>query len=125
MTQISTATVPEIWYKAQRVLRTIVAVGIPAIITAATVLPAIIEAIGLPADLPLRLWLIAFAGGLTAVAAGITRVMAIPQVNAWLVKIGLGSVPREAVVAPQVVAIDPKVADNGAASASQHTSGSD
>lgn len=123
-TPITTATVPEIWYKAQRVLRTIVAVGIPSIITAATVLPLIIEALGLPADLPLRLWLVAFAAGLTAVAAAITRVMAIPQVNAWLTKIGLGSVPRDAVVAPQVVSIDPKVADNGAASTSQYTGGS-
>lgn len=123
-TPISTATVPEIWYKAQRVLRTIVAVGIPSIITAATVLPLVIEALGLPADLPLRLWLVGFAAGLTAVAAAITRVMAIPQVNAWLTKLGLGSVPRDAIVAPQVVEVDPKLADNGAASASQHSGGS-
>jgi hypothetical protein len=119
---ITAATVPEIWYKAQRVLRTIVAVGIPAIIAAATVLPLIIEAAGLPADLPLRLWLVGFAAGLTAVAASITRIMAIPQVNAWLINLGLGSVPKAAIEAPQVVTIDPKVADNGAASAASWSS---
>lgn len=121
---LNAGTVPEIWYKAQRVLRTIVAVGIPSIITAATVLPLIIEALGLPADLPLRLWLLAAAGGLTAVAAAITRIMAIPQVNAWLTNIGLGSVPKVAIVAPQAVVVDPKVAEHGAAAARQWSAGS-
>lgn len=93
--QLATAT--EIWYKAQRVLRTLVSVAIPAFLSFAVVLPLIIEALGLPVDSELRLWLVAVAAGVTAVAGAITRVMAIPQVNAWLVKIGLGSVPKSAI----------------------------
>ncbi len=93
--QVKDATT--IWYKAQRVLRTLVQVAIPAFLSFALVLPAIIEALGLPVDSELRLWLIAVAAGVTAVATAISRVMAIPAVNAWLTKIGLGSVPRSAI----------------------------
>lgn len=92
-------TVPDIWYKAQRVLRTIVSVGIPAFLTFALVLPQIIEALGLPADSEVRLWLLGIAAAVTAVAAAITRIMAIPKVNEWLTKIGLGSVPKAALEA--------------------------
>lgn len=91
------AKATEIWYKAQRVLRTIVQVGIPAILGFALLLPQLIEALGLPVDSELRLWLVGVAAVVTAVAAAITRIMAIPAVNAWLTKIGLGSVPRSAV----------------------------
>lgn len=87
----------EIWYKAQRVLRTIVQVVIPAFLGFAVVLPLIIEALGLPVDSELRVWLLVVATGVTAVAAAIARVMAIPAVNAWLIKIGLGSVPASAI----------------------------
>lgn len=92
----------DIWYKGKRVLRTLIQVVIPAFLGFAVVLPLIIEALGLPVDSELRLWLLAVAAGVTAVAAGLARVMAIPQVNAWLIKIGLGTVPREALV------LDPK-----------------
>lgn len=85
-----------IWYKGKRVLRTFVQVVIPAFLGFAVVLPLIIEALGLPVDSELRLWLVAVAAGVSAVAAGIARVMAIPAVNAWLIKIGLGSVPQSA-----------------------------
>lgn len=91
------AAATEIWYKGKRVLRTLVAVVIPAFLGFAVVLPSIIEALGLPVDSELRLWLLAVAAGVSAVAAAITRLMAIPQVNAWLIKLGLGSVPKDAV----------------------------
>lgn len=92
-----TATpVEDIWYKSQRVLRTLVQVGIPSFLTFALVLPQIIAALGLPVDSALYLWLIGAAGVVTAVATALSRVMAIPTVNAWLVKIGLGSVPKNA-----------------------------
>lgn len=91
--------VPNIWFKTQRVLRTIVQVGIPTFITFAAVLPQIIDAAGLPVDGALYLWLIGTAAVITAVAGGLSRIMAIPQVNAWLVHIGLGSVPKSAVEA--------------------------
>jgi hypothetical protein len=87
---------PDIWYKTQRVLRTIVQVGIPAFLTFALVLPQIIEALGLPVDSELRLWLLGIAGAVTAVAAALSRIMAIPAVNSWLTKIGLGSIPKSA-----------------------------
>lgn len=89
--------VPPIWFKAQRVLRTVVQVGIPSFLTFAWVLPEIIEEMNLPVDSDLRLWLLAAAGGVTAVAGALSRIMAIDAVNAWLTKVGLGSVPKKAV----------------------------
>lgn len=89
--------VTTIWYKAQRVLRTLVATVIPSFLGFAVVLPMIIDALGLPVDSDLRLWLLAVAAGVTAVATAISRIMAIPAVNAWLTKIGLGSVPKSAI----------------------------
>lgn len=86
--------VQDIWYASQRVLRTVVQVGIPAFITFAGVLPTIINALGLPVDGTVYLWLISVAAVLTAVAAALTRVMAISAVNTWLTSIGLGSVPK-------------------------------
>lgn len=85
--------VQDIWFKSQRVLRTLVQVGIPAFLTFALVLPQIIGALGLPVDGPVYLWLVGAAGVVTAVAGALSRVMAIPAVNAWLTKVGLGSVP--------------------------------
>ena len=97
-----TDTIPTaitVWNKTQRVLRTIVQVGIPAFIAFAVVLPQIIDAAGLPVESSLYIWLVAVAAGITAVAGGLARIMAIPQVNAWLTHIGLGSVPKSAVEA--------------------------
>jgi hypothetical protein len=102
--------VEDIWFKSQRVLRTIVQVGIPAFLAFALVLPQIIDAAGLPVDGALYAWLIGAAGVITAVAAGISRIMAIPAVNLWLTKIGLGSVPKaaaqKAATAPNMAAAD-------------------
>lgn len=112
--------VQDIWFKTQRVLRTAVQVGIPAFITFAGVLPLIVNAIGLPVDGALYLWLVGAAGVVTAIAAGLSRVMAIPAVNSWLTHIGLGSVPKaEAVVDPF------KVVDADTVSPTQITDGSD
>lgn len=97
-----TTTVPEILFKAQRVLRTIVQVGIPAFLGFALILPQIIEAAGLPVDSSVRLWLVAAAAIVTAVAGAIARIMAIPAVNSWLTNIGLGSVPKHSVTTPTV-----------------------
>jgi len=93
---MATYTPQDIWFKAQRVLRTTVAVGIPTFLALALVLPQIIDALGLPVESALYLWLVGLAAGVTAVAAAITRIMAIPAVNAWLTKVGLGSVPKHA-----------------------------
>lgn len=96
-------SVQEIWYQGQRVLRTLVQVGIPAFITFAAVLPTIINAVGLPLDSGVYLWLIGAAAIVTAVAGALSRIMAIPAVNTWLTKIGIGSVPK-AVAQRQVTA---------------------
>ena len=96
MSHVSTE-VQEIWFKSQRVLRTIIQAGVPTFIVFAAVLPQVIDALGLPVDNGVRLWLLAVAAGVTAVAGALARVMAVPAVNAWLVKIGLGSVPQSAV----------------------------
>lgn len=96
--EVKKISVQEIWYQGQRVLRTVVQVGIPAFITFAAVLPSIIAALGLPVDSGLYLWLLAAAAVVTAVAGALSRVMAIPAVNEWLTKIGLGSVPKAAAV---------------------------
>lgn len=90
-------SVQDIWFKGQRVLRTIVQVGIPAFLTFNLVLPQIIEALGGVVNADVFAWLNVVAGGVTAVAAALSRIMAIPQVNAWLVSIGLGSVPKSEV----------------------------
>jgi len=87
-------SVHAIWFTTQRVLRTIVAVGIPVFLSFALVLPLVIEALGLPVSSALYGWLVGFAATTTAVAGAITRVMAVPAVNSWLMRIGLGSVPR-------------------------------
>lgn len=61
------------WHAVRRTLLAVVGF----IIVFAPALPAIVDAYGLPTTVP---WV---AGALT-VAAGITRVLAIPQVNQWL-----------------------------------------
>lgn len=91
-------SVQDIWYQGQRVIRTVIQVGIPAFITFAAVLPLIIDALGLPLDSGVYLWLVAAAAIVTAVAGALSRVMAIPAVNTWLTKIGVGSVPKQVAV---------------------------
>jgi len=90
--------VQDIWFKSQRVLRTVVQVGIPAFLGFALVLPQVIDALGLPVESSLYLWMVGLAAGVTAVAAALSRLMAIPTVNLWLTNIGLGSVPKHAAV---------------------------
>ncbi|MFE3905422.1 hypothetical protein ACFXPY_35335 [Streptomyces sp. NPDC059153] len=69
---------------AKRTIRTIIqgAVGL------AVVLPAIVDASGIPASLP-------WVAGALAVAGGLARVMALPGVEALLDRVGLGLVDEE------------------------------
>lgn len=105
--------VEEIWFQGQRVIRTLVQTGIPSFITFAGVLPSIISALGLPVGSRLYVVLVAIAAGVTAVAGALSRVMAIPAVNTFLTKFGLGSVPKvaakRAAVAASVAAAAPDV----------------
>jgi hypothetical protein len=83
-------------YPWQRVLRTIVQVGIPAFLVFNLVVPQVIEALGglLPPDA--ILWLNGVAALIAAIAAALTRIMAIPAINALLTSIGLGTQPKAA-----------------------------
>lgn len=109
---ITTNTVPEIWYKAKRVARTVLQV----VLSAATlwgavqiVAPQILAELAKILPVSWVVWLVGALAFLGVVAGVITRIMAIPAVNAWLVKIGLGSVPAAAVTG-RTVAIPPAIA---------------
>lgn len=112
-----TIVVQDIWYPVQRVIRTIIQVGIPAFLTFALVLPQIIAALGLPLDSAVYLWLVGAAAVVTAIAAALSRIMAIPAVNTWLTKISAGSVPKKVAereaVAQQVGAVSPPQITDG------------
>lgn len=79
-------------------LRTFIAVGIPTILGLLVVLPEVIQIVldELGEAMPdgLRLWLAAAAGVIIALSTAATRIMAIPAVNAWLTKLGLGATPK-------------------------------
>lgn len=75
--------------------RTLVQVGIPAILVFVIIVPEIIRIVldGYGDALPeeLRLWLLGAAGLVTATAGVLARVMAIPAVNDWLGSLKLGA----------------------------------
>lgn len=82
------AAVPAPKDTAQRVWRTIVQVGIPALVGLVLVLPEIIAAIDadLGEHLPpgFRVAMLGAAATITAVSAAMVKVMALPRVNDWL-----------------------------------------
>lgn len=122
----STMAVPDIWYKAQRVIRTVVAFLVTAVPTLNLAALAVSEYLKNQEDVTIPgwvfVWLNAIIAGSALIIGLVTRLMAVPGVNAWLTKIGLGSVPKSAVVPAvndngqpvTVVAPDPK-ADTGPA----------
>lgn len=88
-----------IWYKAQRVLRTIVQVilaflSVWAVI--AVIAPQILTELTTILPGPWVAWLAGLVAAVTGIAGALSRIMAIPQVNAWLSRLGLGSAPRSA-----------------------------
>lgn len=89
-----------IWYKTQRVLRTVFATLV-SFLTAWAVFslaaPQILAELAQILPGPWIAWLTAVIATVTTVAGVLTRIMAIPAVNAFLTKIGLGSVPKSAV----------------------------
>ncbi|MGO1267097.1 MAG: hypothetical protein ACTMIY_10735 [Microbacterium gubbeenense] len=97
----------EIWFKTKRVLRTAVQVivGVAgALGVFVLVAPQVLDAV---ADVLPASWVAAaaaFIAGAAAISAALSRVMAIPAVDAWLKRIGLGSAPASA---PVVSAADP------------------
>ncbi|AYN56908.1 membrane protein [Microbacterium phage Armstrong] len=79
-------------------LRTLVQVGIPALIGIGVVVPEVIQIIldgfGETMSVEVRAWFLAAAAAVTAGAGVLARIMAIPLVNEFLTKIGLGAAPK-------------------------------
>jgi len=98
---IGTETVPEIWYKTQRVVRTIVEALIVLVPIVNGVALAIVGYLNEQTDVTVPAWVFLALNGAIAVTALLmglaARVAAVPGVNAWLAKIGLGSVPKKAI----------------------------
>ena len=84
------AKATEIWYKAQRVLRTLFT-------TVLTVLPLIPQVIAIIQGQWDAAWLTAVGVQAVAINSVLTGIIALPKVNAWLTQIGLGSVPKSAI----------------------------
>jgi hypothetical protein len=81
-------TIPQVLDPVVRVLRTVIQVLI-AFVSLAPILPLIVSAIGAPAGSQYGVTLTAAAVWVAGVAAAISRIMAIPAVNALLGRIGL------------------------------------
>lgn len=82
-----TNATPEIWFKSKRVLRT-------AFTTILTVLPLIPQVIQIIQGQWEAEWMTAIGVQAVAINTALTGIIAIPAVNQWLTKIGLGSVPK-------------------------------
>lgn len=81
----------------ERVKRTFLAVATTSLVVLGvlpTILEVIVDELGMHMPDGLRLWLLGAAVVVTGVATAVTRIMAIPAVNGWLVSIGFGSVPK-------------------------------
>lgn len=87
---METTEVPPIWYKGQRVLRTLFT-------TVLTVLPLIPQVVQIVQGQWSAEWLTPVAIQAVAINTALTAIIALPAVNAFLAKIGLGSVPRSAI----------------------------
>lgn len=105
MSNLPAAVVPPIWYKAKRVIRTVLAVIVSLLITVGAtgaalelLAPQILPELALVLPSGAISWLAAVVAFFVLLSGIITRIMAIPGVNTWLVKIGAGSVPASAVV---------------------------
>lgn len=89
---------PEIWFKSQRVLRTIVQALVVLVPTGNAVAAAVLAYLSEQTDVVVPAWIFAALNGVivaTALLMGlVARVMAVPGVNEWLVRVGLGSVPK-------------------------------
>ncbi|WIB25804.1 hypothetical protein [Curtobacterium sp. MCSS17_015] len=98
-------TVESIWYRGQRVLRTLLT-------TALTVLPLIPQVVQIvQGQWPAASGLTVVAVQALAINSALTAIIAIPAVNTALTHIGFGSVPRAAAkrqtVAKQVGEVSP------------------
>lgn len=117
----------EIWYKGQRVLRSIVGalvVLIPVMNGAAAALVAYLnEQSDVTIPGVVFVWLNAIVAATALIIGSVSRLMAVPGFNAWLTRwLNLGSVPKKAIAVETdgfngtteiYVLPDPKVGDRG------------
>ncbi len=103
-------TTEPIWYPWQRAIRTALQVAVAVLVglggsvallqaTAPQVLAAVVDVLP-PAAYA---WLVGAFAFIIALATTLSKLMAIPVINAWLTRIGAGSVPR-AIAKEQAVA---------------------
>lgn len=95
-------TTPEIWFKTQRVLRTIIQALIILVPLANGAAVAAATYLQEQTHLVIPPWAFLVLNAVVAVTAVVmgllARLMAVPGVNEWLTRIGLGSVPRNVIV---------------------------
>ena len=95
------STTPEIWFKTQRVVRTIVQALVVLIPVVNGVALAAVSYLQAQTDVAVHpvvfVWLNAIIAVTALVMGLVARIMAVPGVNDFLTKIGLGSVPKSAV----------------------------
>lgn len=95
--------VSTIWFKAQRVLRSIVGTLISALTVwaaLAAIFPQVLAELATVLPGPAIAWLTGVIAAVSAVAGAISRIMAIPKVNAFLTKwLNLGSIPKQNITA--------------------------
>lgn len=93
--------VQDIWYQRQRILRTVLQTALAFLVglgssvgllqaVAPQVLAAVIDVLP-PAVYG---WLVGVFAFVIALAGALSKLMAIPIVNAWLTRVGFGSVPK-------------------------------
>jgi hypothetical protein len=94
--------VPPVWYAAQRALRTLVAALVVLIPLVNALAATTLEWLEEQTDFTPAPWTFVAVNGVVVVTAGVmslvSRWMATPGFNALLTRIGLGSVPKSAVV---------------------------
>jgi hypothetical protein len=92
--------VDDIWYKGQRVIRTVLVSAIVWVPGLIATLPLVAAAFNSP-NIPPKVYLVVsgIVAGALVILGVLARVMSIPAVNAWLTKLGAGSVPRSATIA--------------------------
>ncbi|MFL2002004.1 hypothetical protein [Microbacterium sp. A1-JK] len=97
---IRAASAPDILFKAQRALRTIVQALVVLLPTANLAALAVVSYLNEQTDVIVPAWIFAGLNAVivvTALVMGlVARLMAVPGVNDILARIGLGSVPRSA-----------------------------
>jgi len=85
------------WAKTQRVFRTVFQV-LTATLSVwagfAVIAPQILDELAKILPGPWVVWLASVIAAITVVAGVLSRIMAIPAVNAWLTRVGLGTVPK-------------------------------